>query len=647
MIRTISRCPALRRASRARHALLALITCAAFLAPQFALAQDAPPPQDAQPVWDAWPELDPATGEAAAQDGEAAAAAVEPDRVTTPLNPQPGVYYLDYAIPNLSMKAAYPIDGAMAVLGWSRMNVDDGAYDWSDLDQIIANRKSIGLKVGMMTTVYDGTGAGDIRSTPDFVIRTPNAVLPATAKDCSTCAEYPHYINYFKKANGDFESSPHDSLWNISGGNVSIVTGMPADPDSVAKTYGAKLGGANNVNSSLWHGDLRVPAMPAVLDATRRATVDVRVYVDTADTGANDHLYIELWDTANKKIGTAGLDVTNLSQANKTWKTYTLEVSDAAPGKVVRVAFRVTTNGSNATTFWVDAVKPWVRHLIPNYHNPAFYNAYTKFIAALGQRYASSPDLQFVSYGTGVYGENLPVQNSSYPDTNFVHVVQNAGLTSALWTDYINRVTQAQISAFTTVPGQAPNRSQMVQMAPIFMLNQEREDVTDYAGTRKGGFSANFLSPDWTQALKNDGTGVYDPFVKYQGQVPLALEAYDSDLCNPVLSWLGFAQALDLKIDYLRVDTPLFRNSDGTLSSDSAGLSWAKQYVGRTPQTTPRVWTLDARASKPDYDNLSFGRRGVLQPQPRRQPLARPRQLRLLPEAGRHHRRRQNGPRDQ
>ena len=47
---------------------------------------------------------------------------------------------------------------------------------------------------------------------------------------------------------------------------------------------------------------------------------------------------------------------------------------------------------------------------------------------------------------------------------------------NALTNSQVGSLTAEQISAFTTVPGQAPNRSQMVQMAPIFMLNQERED---------------------------------------------------------------------------------------------------------------------------------------------------------------------------
>jgi hypothetical protein len=571
-----------RNASRCLALWLALLILAAPLA-RPALAQDAPPQTGA-------------TGAGVAADSGA-----EPDRVTTPLNPAPGIYYLDYG--TSYNPATYPIDGGMSVFGWSAFNSADGVYDWTPLDNRISQRKGSNLKIGLMTTVYDGTGAGDIRSTPNFVIKTPNAVLPATSKTCATCAESPHYIDYFRKYNGALDSGVN---WTIeSGANITIGTGAPADPDGIANGSAAKLGGVNNAKGYLHHNDMRVPAMPPSLDGTVRVTIEARVYIDTADTGANDHLYFELWNTSNQKL--AGIDIDNLEHANKTWRTYSIDVSGFAPERSVRVAFKVAGNSSNITTFWVDTVKLRVRHLIPNYHNPAFYDAYTKFIAAFGARYKDNPDLQFVSYGTGVYGENIPVQASAYPDTHFNHVVQNAGLTSALWTDYINRVTQAQADAFTTVPGQAPNRSQMVQMAPIFLLNQEREDVTDYAGARKVGVSANFLSPDWTQALKNDGTGVYDPFIKFGGQVPLAMEGYDSDLCNPVLSWLGFALALDMKVDYLRVDSGLFRNADGSLSLDAPGLDWAQNYIGRTAQTTPRAWVIMREHRNPTMTTCRSG----------------------------------------
>lgn len=542
MTPNVSRC-------RALNVALAILAAALAWLPAVAAAQDAPPAQT-----------------------EAAAA---PDRITTPLNAQPGVYYLDYN--TAYSPSTYPLDGAMAVFPWSDFNTADGVYDWTKLDDRISKRVASGLKVGLMTTVYDGTGAGDIRSTPDFVIKAADSVVPATETDGTT----PNYVNYWNKTakNGGFDYSTHAYGWTATG-SASVVDG----PDS-GTNYAGKLGGANSATGTLYHTEERIPAMPSSLNGTKRVYISADVYIDTADTAANDHLYMEIWDTGNNRLGSS-YDITNLAHTNKTWKTYQFDVSNVAPERQIRVAFRVSTNSSNITTFYVDNVKPYVRHLIPKYQSNTFSDPYVKFIQALGARYKNSPDLQFVSFGTGVYGENQPTQD------NFDYVVKNAGLTTEGWTAYVNKVTQAHADAFAVVAGQAPNRSLMVQMAPTYLSVQEREDTTDYAGARKVGMSANFLSPDWTQALKNDGTGTFDAFIKYGGQVPLAMEGYDSDLCNPVLSWLGFAFALDKHVDYLRVDSGLFRNSDGSLPPDAASLTWAKQYVGKTAANTPRAWVL-------------------------------------------------------
>ncbi len=512
----------------------------------------------------------------------------EPDRITSPLNPQPGVYYLDYGGTLLS-PSSYPITGAQRVIGWSALNTGDGVYDWSLLDQRITDAKNAGLKLGIMTTVYDGAGAGDIRSTPDFVIKGNDTVVPATESDLVT----PNYASYWKRAsyNANFDNSNHEYLWTKSG-NVSVADG----PDS-GTNYAAKLGGVNNATGHIYHYEERIPAMPSTLNGTKRVYVNASVYIDTADTGANDHLYMEVWDLNNNKLGATQVDITNLAHTNKTWKVYTFDVSNFATERKIRVAFRVTTNASNVTTFYVDNVELWVRHLIPKYQNASFSDPYVKFIRALGARYAANPDLQYVSFGTGVYGENQPTDT-----TTFDSVVQNAGLTSPMWIDYCNKVSQAHADAFSTVSGQAPNRSVMLQYAPTYLSVQEREDTTDFAGARKVGLSANFLSPDWTQAYKNDGTGMYDPLQKFLGQVPFSFEGYDSDLCNPVLSFMAMAHALDKKTDYQRVDSALI-----STQADKDNVAWAKPYFGKTAETTPKVWVMMREHRNPTMTSCRSG----------------------------------------
>ncbi len=105
----------------------------------------------------------------------------------------------------------------------------------------------------------------------------------------------------------------------------------PADPTSEAWGWAAQFGGVNNATGSLYHWEERIPAMPSSLAGTVTVYISVRVYIHTTDLNPNDHLYVELWDKTNAKIGTAQLDINNLSQANGTWQTYTFDVSSIAP----------------------------------------------------------------------------------------------------------------------------------------------------------------------------------------------------------------------------------------------------------------------------------------------------------------------------
>ena len=110
---------------------------------------------------------------------------------------------------------------------------------------------------------------------------------------------------------------------------------------------------------------------------------------------------------------------------------------------------------ANPTTFYVDNVTLNVRHLIPKYWGDSYKNAYKRFIAALGTRYKSTPagadpkyDLQFVAMGTGTYGESQPTQDQP---TNYDHDMKAAGLTtSKQWSDWVNEISAAYASAFST-----------------------------------------------------------------------------------------------------------------------------------------------------------------------------------------------------
>ena len=301
-------------------------------------------------------EMAPANGsDGAAPEGAA------PDTITTG-NPHPGIYFIDGGAVELD-PAVFPVDGVVRFYNWETLNPRSGSYSWGELDATIARRKAQGLETGIMLDTYGGVGSGDIRKVPDFVILQPNSVVPATnASDSS-----PNYASYWRRGsyNADFNWSNITYGWELEG--AASITTAPVGSTGNA----GRLGGLDNATGRLTHSPERIPAMPASVGGIT-AYIDVSVYIETTDVNPNDHLYLELWETKNNvQIGSVRLDINNLSHPPDTWKTYTLDVSSVAHGTSPRVTFRVVNDGANPTTFWVDNIGLYVRHLIPNYESAA------------------------------------------------------------------------------------------------------------------------------------------------------------------------------------------------------------------------------------------------------------------------------------
>ena len=125
--------------------------------------------------------------------------APQPVKVVQPDGAKPGIYYIDYGDTKWP-SSTYPVSGAIRFISWSLLNPADGVYNWAAIDNWIADRKTRGLGTGIMISTYDGSDNGDIKSTPDFVIKQANAVLPATYKTSASDtndANQPHYNNYW------------------------------------------------------------------------------------------------------------------------------------------------------------------------------------------------------------------------------------------------------------------------------------------------------------------------------------------------------------------------------------------------------------------------------------------------------------------
>ena len=531
---------------------------------------------------------------------------------------RPGVYTVDYLRPSTQLDPrAFPVDGQLGFWLWSELNPRRGGYDWDEtgarsLDGWIRKQSGLGLRPSIMISTYDTSTGNDIRSTPNWVIKLPDAVLPVTLTN-----GLPHFIDYFhrksaRQLNGEFDMGAN--WWTISNTKAIAVTrSIPADshvsetptrPDRPSKAPALMLGGTDKVNATIVHDAEPVPAMPPELAGRRNAFVSARVNIVSSDPGPNDHLYMEVWDAAGNRLG--GTEVDNLANAGQPasfWRVVELDITPFALERAVRVAFRVTTDAANPTTFYVDNVQLRVRHLIPKYWGSAYFKAYKDFIAALGARYRQTPaggapqdDLEFVAMGTGVYGESQPAQDTKEWEygTTFDHVIKAAGMdTTEKWRAWVNEVTATYAAAFAPASGARPLKPLLLQYAPFFLDMAELGYTTDYAAEIGVGASHNRLIPEWTLLYRNNKAGAYDPIRRHWQDVPTAFEGVSSDIgCSPVLSYWAIAGAVARHTDYLRLDSWLLSADGVTPTAHVPAVEWARPFLGKTAADAPAAWTI-------------------------------------------------------
>lgn len=277
---------------------------------------------------------------------------------------------------------------------------------------------------------------------------------------------------------------------------------------------------------------------------------------------------------------------------------------EAALGKPVGVGF-VTYNGIDAggdvVPRWVYREAPGARVLcanswsIPRYWSEEYLSRYERFVRAVGAAYDGDPRIAWVEIGVGLYGETIPAR------TQYHACLADAGLTSALWVQTVNRITEIYRQAFPTTP-------LFLQMAPYFASESERRAFTDYAASLGVGLKHNGLRADTNSLIYDDPTytlyasGQYDPFLTHGDRVPLAWETYDYMLSDlPNLLW-GVLNALDKHADYLVANLALVEEP-----SRWPYLEFANRYLGRTPSDTPSVWVA---LREPRPENTWYPQRG-------------------------------------
>ncbi len=232
---------------------------------------------------------------------------------------------------------------------------------------------------------------------------------------------------------------------------------------------------------------------------------------------------------------------------------------------------------------------------IPKYWSNSYLNPYIRFINALGERYRNDPRVEFISLGTGRYGENTA------SDAQDHQALVDNGLTQELWIQYIKDVTDAYLNAFKE--GGVLRKSLLLQYGPWTFSNVERRETGTYAANLGVGLSLNGLYPDDENAVvmnhtSKPYTGKYDQMLIYSDTVPIAFETYQYMLCNPTQVYWGVINALDKHIYYLRASIDLFKEWDpssnwynGPDKTENVNIfAWASKYIGRGPGDTPSAW---------------------------------------------------------
>ena len=259
--------------------------------------------------------------------------------------------------------------------------------------------------------------------------------------------------------------------------------------------------------------------------------------------------------------------------------------------------------GGNMAPHWVFVEHPSARltcdqgWIIPKTWDAAYQAAYGEFIQALAARYDGDPRLAWVEMGVGTFGETHPT------DADFQACAAAAGLTSDLWVQAVESITDLYANAFQRTP-------LLLQMASVFQHDTERRQFADYAASRGIGLKHNGLLPD------NDGVvydnpaysfyqaGAFDLMKKWGERVPIGWESYDYLITGLTGATWGIFNGLDKHADYMVLASDIT-----TDPNRRAILDFANDHLGRSLLDTPSVWVALRETERtwfPDRGNFEF-----------------------------------------
>jgi len=497
----------------------------------------------------------------------------------------PGIYAFE--APLDVDKDKYHLTGMLFFYDWATLNPAEGQYEWWMLDDLLEQLDNRGLKMGLALNTYWGRCCGGINGMPRWVVDNyPGSVLNVQE---DTNLLYPRSQST-ASAIGGFEFGNLDH-WNSSGAPTVVTS--PTYPVH-SGSYAAQLGGYNDAQDELWSRTIYV--------VTREVTLSFWWYISGTETTANDSMLVQIQPRYEDPIDVVTIDS---SQTHGVWTQHTYTLPSELTGNAIEVHFKVQTDSTNPTAFYIDDVQvmspSWP---MPKYWNTNFLQKYQQFLQALGARYRNDDRLEFVAIGTGMYGETQPCDNKD--NTHYT----GAGLTSDLWIQTVNQITDYYVQAFSE--GGSLKKALLIQYAPAFQNEYyERKHITEHAVAQGVGLSFNGLLPDWvaTHTSNPNSPGRYDPIINHWDTVPIAWESYEYMLHDPVYgtgspddseypsplapgthTYWALITGLAKHADYFRLKWDLFVKGGQDHEENLKSFEWAKKYLGKSIENTPGVW---------------------------------------------------------
>lgn len=455
--------------------------------------------------------------------------------------------------------------GDMQFFWWRPLNPEPGVFNWNNIDAYLAAHAVNGKKVGIAIVPAEGRYGGGSMPAPGFVRGDPAIMYDGVTRN---------EVN-----DGGFEGDLA-AAWDFSGPVTAVTNPIFGGLKSV------RLGGAVNTTALLRQYPMRIPPY------LRAAQIEYWWRMETSEPAGStsDTIRVELLD-ANSGSVIATVQAINSNAVRNAWQQHVVDLT-AYADRNVELRVTVNNNGNAPTSFFLDNISLTTTPILLKMWSNQYKQAYQTFVQALGNRYRNDPRVEFVAIGTGLWGETRATEPVDRPAS------QANGVTSEVWIDTVNDITDMYIAAFSE--GGQMRKPLLLQMAPFQIVPRERKEFSIYAAERGVGLSFNGLYADYNNVFMCgdpnpdfDCAGAYDQLVTFNHQAPIAFETYSYMLPTVSEFFWGLMNALDKKVDYLRLSGYsgwYLGPGDTPVPAYTNLMGWSRQWFGKDLPNTPSIW---------------------------------------------------------